>query len=331
MTSSNRWDVARANAWYARQPWPVGCNFTPSTAINQLEMWQADTFDPQTIDRELGWAAGIGFNTVRVYLHDLLWEADAEGFKARMERYLAIAARHGIRTLFVLFDDCWNPNPRLGKQPDPIPGVHNSGWVQSPGQAVVRDPSAWARLEPYVKGVIGAFARDDRVLLWDLYNEPGNSDLREASVPLLRLAFEWAREAAPSQPISCGVWADFAPIRELQLAASDVITFHDYEDTAHLEAQIAELGQYGRPLICTEYMARTRGSRFETHLPIFKRERVGAINWGLVAGKTQTNYPWRSPQGAPEPQVWFHEVFHGDGTPYDPAEVAAIRAYAGEG
>jgi len=279
----------------------------------------------------LGWAAGIGFNAMRVYLHDLLWGADAAGLTARMERYLAIAAGHGIRTLFVLFDDCWNPNPRLGKQPAPIPGVHNSGWVQSPGQAVVREPSGWARLEQYVKGVIGAFRQDDRVLLWDLYNEPGNRGLLEASVPLLRLAYEWAREAAPSQPISSGAWADFAPVRELQLAESDVITFHNYNDAASLEAEIAALRQYGRPLICTEYMARTRGSRFATHLPIFKRERVGAINWGLVAGKTQTNYPWGSPEGAPEPEVWFHEVFRGDGAPYDPAEVAAIRAHTRKG
>src|SRR5512133_1841758 len=127
------WPVEQAWEWYRQQPWLVGCNFIPSTAINQLEMWQADSFDMKTIDRELGWAAAIGFNSMRVFLHDLVWQADAEGFKQRIKQYLAVAERHGILTMFVFFDDCWNTDPHLGRQPEPIPGVHNSGWVQSPG------------------------------------------------------------------------------------------------------------------------------------------------------------------------------------------------------
>jgi hypothetical protein len=325
MSLHSRWSTEEAGRWYAAQPWPVGCNFTPSTAINQLEMWQADTFDPGTIDRELGWAASIGFNTVRVYLHDLLWDAEPSGFRDRIDRYLEIAGRHGIRTIFVLFDDCWNPNPRLGKQPDPLPGVHNSGWVQGPGHDVVLDTAGWPRLERYVKEIIGAFGGDERILMWDLYNEPGNQGLGNASLPLLGRAFEWAQAATPSQPLTCGVWFDNPAITELQITASDVITFHNYQDAADLERQIAVLKTYGRPLVCTEYMARQRNSRFETHLPIFRRERVGCINWGLVSGKTQTIYPWRSPGGEPEPTTWFHDIFRPDGTPYDPKEIAAIR------
>ena len=97
-------------------PWSFGCNFIPSTAINQLEMWQADTFDPETIDRELGWAAGIGMNLVRVYLHDLLWLDDKNGFLERMERFLEIASSHGIKAMFVFFDDCWRDEFKSGKQ-----------------------------------------------------------------------------------------------------------------------------------------------------------------------------------------------------------------------
>lgn len=328
MDSRYRWSAERANRWYKSIPWPIGCNFIPSTAINQLEMWQADTFDPETIDRELGWAAAIGFNTVRVYLHDLLWRADADGLRDRMDSYLAIAARHGISTIFVLFDDCWNKEPRLGPQPAPQPGIHNSGWVQSPGEALVLDPTAWPRLEKYVTEVVSAFAGDTRVLMWDLYNEPGNRDLGSASLPLLRLAFAWAREGEPSQPLTSGVWSGFLPVAEFQLQASDVITFHNYNDAASLEQQIKELRAYGRPLICTEYMARTRGSRFETHLPIFKRENVGAINWGLVAGKTNTKYQWGAPLPGHEPEVWFHEVFREDGSPYREQEIAVIKAAA---
>src|SRR5262245_31644487 len=205
-TPADRWPAAKADAWYQKQPWLVGCNFIPSTAINQLEMWQADTFDPKTIDRELGWAADMGFNTMRVFLHDLAWEDDAAGFKKRINQYLEIPDKHQTRTLFALFDDCWNTNPKVGKQPEPVPGVHNSGWVQSPSSAVVVNPKEWDRLERYVKDIVGTFGKDKRVLFWDLYNEPGNTKLDDKSLPLLKEVFRWARAAKPEQPLSVGVW-----------------------------------------------------------------------------------------------------------------------------
>jgi hypothetical protein len=323
--SDIRWTAENAEAWYRSQPWLVGCNFIPSTAINQLEMWQATTFDPDTIGRELGWAAGIGMNAVRVYLHDLVWQADAQGFKRRIDQYLALAAGRGIRTLFVLFDDCWNTEPKLGQQPEPIPGVHNSGWMQSPGSKLVTDPGGWARLERYVKDVLAAFAADERILMWDLYNESGNNGLGDRSLALLQAAFGWARAVRPQQPLTAGVWFDNQRITDFQVEASDVITFHNYNDASSLSEQIRRLKALGRPVICTEYMARTRGSRFVTHLPIFKQEQVGCFNWGLVSGKTQTIYPWGSPPGGPEPELWFHDIFHKDGTPYDSAEVELIK------
>jgi len=321
----DRWSAERAWEWYEGRPWLVGCNFTPSTAINQLEMWQEGTFNPETISRELGWARELGFNTARVYLHDLVWEEDPEGFRERIGRFLEIASSVGVTPMFVLFDDCWNSEFRPGRQPEPRPGVHNSGWVQSPGAERVLDPSTWGRLKGYVQGVMEAFRGDDRILMWDLYNEPGNNGLGERSLGLLREAFRWAREVNPIQPLSVGVWFDNRALNELQLSQSDIVTFHNYHDAANLEEQIRRLRALGRPLICTEYMARTRGSRFETHLPIFRREGVGCINWGLVSGKTQTIYPWGSEEGSPEPETWFHDILHRDGTPYRPKEVEFIR------
>ena len=325
---TERWTAEEAQAWYKKQPWLVGCNFIPSTAINQLEMWQAETFDPETIDKELSWAASLGFNTVRVYLHDLLWTADKEAFLQRLHHYLDIASHHGIRTTFVFFDACWNNYAYLGQQPKPIPGVHNSGWLQSPNGKLLVDPSGWDRLEAYVKGVLNAFGTDERVLMWDLYNEPGNEGYLSNSSPLLKAVFRWAREGHPSQPLTVGVWdkrKEFEALNAFQLEHSDIITFHNYEDAASLKKQIKNLKTLGRPLICTEYMARTQNSQFETHLPIFKEEGVGCYNWGLVSGKTQTIYPWNSPQGGPEPEVWFHDLLHPDGTPFDQNEVVAIR------
>ncbi|MGC2477282.1 MAG: 1,4-beta-xylanase, partial [Candidatus Sulfotelmatobacter sp.] len=169
-----RWTEQRANDWYAQQPWLVGANYIPKSAINELEMWQQDTFDPTEIDVELGWAESIGMNTMRVFLHDLLWQQDSVGFQKRIDQFLTIASRHHIRPLFVLFDSCWDPKPRLGHQHAPRPGVHNSGWVQSPGAKALADPAQVPRLKAYVQGVVGAFAKDERILGWDIWNEPGS-------------------------------------------------------------------------------------------------------------------------------------------------------------
>jgi hypothetical protein len=319
------WPASKANTWYREQAWLVGANFLPSTAINQLEMWQADTFDAATIDRELGWAEGIGMSVMRVYLHDLAWKADPSGFKKRMGEFLTIAARHRIKILFTIFDDCWNPDARVGKQPEPRPGVHNSGWVRSPSKAVHDDPSQWGYLEAYVKDVLGTFRDDRRILMWDLYNEPGNSDYNLGSLPLLKQVFAWAWSIRPSQPLTSATWYDNKTLSDFQLANSDVITFHNYSDVASLERELQEKTKLGRPVICSEYMARTNNSRFETHLPVLKRYGVGAVNWGLVSGKSNTIFPWGSKPGSPEPAVWFHDIFRRDGAPYDPKEVALIR------
>ncbi|MFN7950720.1 MAG: 1,4-beta-xylanase [bacterium] len=333
--ADGRWTAASAQAWYDAQPWLVGANFIPSTAINPLEMWQAETFDPQTIDRELGWAAAVGMNVMRVFLHDLLWDQDAEGFVKRIDRYLAIADRHGIRTMLVLFDNVWDAEAHLGPQPEPVPGVHNSGWVQSPAKqetlAFANDPVLRARLERYVRGVIGAFRDDRRVLAWDLLNEPGNSNIHTGCLPLLEASFQWARDMAPSQPLTAGSWflQTWAQVSKTSLDLSDVATFHNYDTEPDTAAVIARLRRFSdRPLICTEYMARTVGSTFQTHLPLFRDQRVGAIHWGLVAGKTQTIWPWGSlpDPDATEPPIWFHDVFRADGTAYDAAETELIRA-----
>lgn len=348
--ASERWSEQAAKDWYAKLPWLVGSNYIPSTAINELEMWQADTFDPQRMDKELGWAESIGFNTMRVFLHDLLWKQDAEGFKKRVDIFLGIAAKHHIRPLFVLFDSCWDPNPQLGKQRAPRPGVHNSGWVQSPGAKALEDSLQYPRLEAYVKGIVGAFAKDQRVLGWDIWNEPSNTNggSYAAEEPknkpalvgaLLPKAFAWARAVHPTQPLTSGVWhgdwsspdkLDF--MTKIQLEESDVVSFHNYDKPEEFEKRILWLQQYHRPIICTEYMARGNGSTFQGSLPIAKKYHVGAINWGLVAGKTQTYLPWDSwqhPYTDREPPVWFHEVFRPDGQPYSAEEVALIKSLTG--
>ena len=345
-----RWSEAEAKAYMDRQPYPVGGNFLPADAINQLEMWQAETWDPAEIDKEMGWAEAAGMTTMRVFLHDLLWQQDQAGFTKRVDEFLGIAAKHHIKPVLVIFDSCWDPAPKLGPQHPPIPGVHNSGWVQSPG-VLLAEPGEQARMEAYVKGIVGAFSSDRRILAWDVWNEPDNGGggdyknnlknktaLMDAALPKV---FAWARSVGPVQPLTSGVWQHdhwderktWTETERIQLTESDIITFHDYSWPEKFEERIVQLEKLHRPLLCTEYMARGAGSTFDNSLPIAAKHNVGAINWGLVQGKSQTFFPWDSwtnPYTLREPTVWFHDVFYTDGRPYREHEVELIRQISHE-
>ena len=347
---AGKWSTDRATRWYSSQPWLVGSNFVPSTAMNELEMWQKDTFDIATIDRELGWAESLGMNTMRVFLHNLVWQEDSKAFLERLEQFLSVAEKHKIRITFVLLDSVWDPYPKLGKQRAPRPHVHNSGWVQAPGADILKDSTRWDReLKPYVKGVLDHFGHDPRVLMWDLMNEPDNdnppykaqelSNKAALALQLLRQEWEWAREVNPSQPLTSGVWkgdwssdSALSETARYQLDNSDVITFHSYDPPEMVTRKLVSLRRYGRPIICTEYMARPLGSTFQTVLPLLKKEKVGAYNWGFVSGKSQTIYPWDSweKQYTAPPAIWFHDIFNSDGTAYDPAEVKVIQQLTGK-
>ena len=351
---AERWSKERAWAWYDKQPWLVGANFNPSTSINQLEFWQADTFDPETIDRELQWSAELGMNLHRVYLHNLLWKQDSIGFLNRLDQYLGLADKHRIKTMFVLLDDVWHPVPKLGKQPEPTPHVHNSGWVQAPGAEILGDLSRHGELEGYIKGVLRHFSEDDRVLVWDVYNEPDNvagqpgrrnleiKDKHKYSLALLKKVMRWSREIDPKQPLTAGIWRgnidhwgtlDSLPaLDRYMIESSDVISFHAYDgDMDQVRKKISLLKNFERPLLCTEYVARGTGNTFEAVMPIFKEHKIAAINWGFVSGKSNTIYPWKSWDSTftAEPKVWHHDVLRQDGSPFSEDEVIFIKTMTG--
>jgi hypothetical protein len=352
---AERWSVERAKEWGAEHSWLVGCNFLPSSAINQLEMWQADTFDPETIERELKWAESLGFNSVRVYLHHLAWDQNPDGFLERVDQFLEMADRHGIGVMLVPFDGVWDPHPRPGKQPDPKPHVHNSGWIQSPGAEILADPERHVEVKDYLQGVIRRFRNDRRVQVWDLFNEPDNPNRNsygldgtrtelpeelkeEMATALLRKLFEWAREVQPDQPLTAGVWRGdwsrhetMTEYNRVMLEESDVISFHCYDPPEEMKRRIDWLRRYDRPLLCTEYMARGNNSHFDPLLGLMKEEGVAAYNWGLVDGKSQTIYPWDTwlRQYDDRPELWFHDIFHRDGRPYRQEEVEYIRRLTG--
>mmetsp|Transcript_9824 Transcript_9824/g.10583 ORF Transcript_9824/g.10583 Transcript_9824/m.10583 type:complete len:354 (+) Transcript_9824:81-1142(+) len=331
---AERWSVEKAQVWQKKRGYKAGSNFVPSTADNELEMFQDITWDPTTIDRELQWAQDAGFTTMRVFLHNILWDQGSDAFLNRLDEYLTIADKHGISTMLVLFDSCWNIVAKPGVQPEPIPGVHNSQWVQAPGNGVVYDSDAFQTLKPYVQGVVSRFKDDSRVLAWDVWNEPDNSGYSGDLIgPLLQNVFDWVREVNPSQPLTTPVWygfSDWNTFQRIQMDNSDVISFHHYDNENALQDVISSLQDYaqGRPLICTEYMARTAGSHFEPHLQIMKDAGIYAINWGLVSGRTQTIYPWSTTTvpATEEPEIWFHDIFRNTGTAFNQSEISYIQS-----
>ena len=349
-----RWTPERAGAYYAEKGWQVGANYNPRNAINQLEMWQAETFSPAMIDEELGWAEAIGMNSMRVYLHNLVWEQDSTGYLQRIGRYLDIADRHGISTTFVLFDAVWDPVASLGRQPNPRPHLHNSGWVQSPtGQQLMNGSHYFPKGKSYVQGILRHFRDDARIFAWDLYNEPDNMNngkfpneprrKTDYTYELLNKTFEWARAINPSQPLTTGPWTgelfsnpaddyELGRFNAFQLANSDLISYHNYGDTAYQRRTIERLAPLGRPLLCTEYLARGYDSDIVNVLPLLHENNVSAYNWGLVSGKTQTAYPWASWDSTftALPEVWHHEIFWPDGRAYDEAETAVFARLGGE-
>lgn len=330
---NNVWSVDKANAWSKKMGWLRGANFQPSTAINQLEMFQAETFDTITIDKELGWAEDLGMNCMRVFMHHVAWETDKEGFKKRLNKYLEISSKHKIGTMLVFFDDCWNKTYKSGKQPDPKPGIHNSGWLCDPGDLIFTDSTLIVTLETYVKDILTSFANDKRIIIWDLYNEPSNNGLKNKSLPLLKKVFEWGRSVNPSQPLTSGIWSgSLTDLNKFQLENSDVISYHNYEYVDEHHKQIDSLRhQFGRPMICSEYMARSKGSLFQTIMPLLKNENVGAINWGFVAGKTNTIFAWDTPiKTGKEPVLWFHDILRKDGTFFSEDEIKTIKRLTGK-
>ncbi len=355
----DRWSEADANAWWAAKPWVCGFNFLPSSAVNFLEMWHRDTFDKATIERELGWASEIGFNAFRINLHYLVWKHDRDGSLQRFDWMMDVAHRLGILTVPCLFDDCGfgGADPEYGPQPDPVPGVHNGRAVASPGRALLMDREEWPGLERYVRDLVRAFRDDRRILFWDLYNEPGNRmifeaagarlyepDVSDQSLKLMLSAFAWCRSEVPSQPLTVAAWTTKSPgsneepyqteIDRRALELSDIVSFHAYRDIDHVRRFIDDLARFRRPMLCTEWMARTVGSRIANQLGLFKHRKVGCFQWGLVQGRTQTHLPWPADLvedhgGHADPSVWFHDLLDSTGRPYDPTEIRKIREVTG--
>ena len=326
MRRPDAWD------WYRRQGTLRGVNYLPRTAVNSIEMWQAETFDPQTIDQELGWAEDVKLSSLRVFLPYVVWKDDAKGLKKRMDKFLELAHKHALSTVFVLFDDkqAEGMEPHAGPQPEPVPGVYNSRWVASPGHALVPESSgSWPDLKEYVRDIVGKFSGDNRVLMWDVYNEPLSADKSAGSMPLLNAAFGWVRDMHPQQPLTSGIDLRLSQQeRDEVMRNSDVVTLADYGNYEQMMGILSLAATRGRPVICTGWLQREQRNTFKDILPLFSQFGVGWYNWGLVRGKTQLYIPWNTSGKDSDPKLWGQDLLNDDGKPFDKEEIRLIKGFS---
>lgn len=342
----DRWTEAEAKSWYYDQPRMFGANYVMTYAVTPTEMWQADptipganTFDINAVRNELNKARDTGFNTLRVTLSYEVWKADRNGFMSRLNQFITESAARGIRPTLIFWDDVnftTNPSvqfrePYLGRQADPVPGMHNSQWTGTGGAAVRNNPGNWALsrtsslpgagAKQYIQDIIGTYATDNRVLMWNGYNEPSGSSA------LVQATAAWAREMNPIQPISFDAWG--GGLDGVAIGESDVISYHNYSGPPGVTDGLKGMLRTGRPVILTEWMARTFGSTIPDVLPDLQEMGVASYNWGLVNGDQQTHWPWGSPPQTQttEPPLWFHDLYRRDGTPYKSAEIALYQHY----
>ena len=355
-------DPAQVWEWYNSHPLLIGFNYIPRTAVNFMEMWSPDTFHPEIIEEELGWAVERGYNSLRTNIPMALFEHDAVDLTRRINEFLDICQRHNISVMLCPMDDCEFGGVQSMDIMDPISGVHNSRAMGSPGRAVILDPTQWHRVETYIRYMVRTWGGDSRVLLWDLWNEPGNSweftptgtkvisrvtEFEENALRLMELAFQWAREEHPLQPLSTSAWhvpdpfldnieedsspmiALSHPIDQRAMQLSDVITIHAYCGQELLRSILTKCSIDNKPMMLTEWMARHAGSTFETLLPVLEEFQVGSYQWGLVAGRSQTYLPWpHVAEKFRDSTVWFHDVLNADGTAHDEEEMKFLEGFS---
>lgn len=330
-TASERWTKAQAQAWGKANPWFCGINYIPANAVNYTAMWDKTSFSPEVIDRELALAAETGLNCARVVLQYAVYAENPKHFIKALDKFLAICDKHHIKAMPTFFDDCVfgaNTDPVTGRQPEPLEGWYAWAWSPSPGHTMVIDERTHPLLETYVKDIMTRFAQDDRIFVWDLYNEPTNGGLGDRSLPLLKSVVKWARQVEVTQPITIGVWCGNEGLNRYCIDNSDIVSFHCYADADHTRNMCRQMKQEERPVICTEWMNRPAASTIETVLPVFAQEQVGCMMWGLVNGKTQTDLPWgHRPEHGQYKGPWQHDIYHGDFTPYDRKEIELLKKY----
>ena len=304
----------------------VGANYTPAYAVNAVQMWHE--FRPEVIDRELAAAKRhFGLTSLRVYLHNIVFDAEKEPFLQRIEEFLKLCDRHGIKPSFTFFDDCWNhTGVTLDSQP-PVPGRHNGRWAACP-QDAERTDEHLPRLKAYVQDVIRPHRDDPRVLWWEVFNEPNMKS--PFSVTLRKLGYQWAKEAKPTQPVLC-CWDDSPE--------TDIVDAHNYSADFRGWDRQADLNP-AKGAVFTEAGARwyagkptSNGEPCEVIHWLRQRKEADKyvpgvyLCWELMVGNSHCRWHWGTMDGAPEPPIPWCGLLWPDGTPVSFAESEAIRSY----
>ena len=362
---SERWTKEKAWEWYNSRPWIRGFNYVPSDCVGWLEMWQEydHASKVETIRRELALAARIGFNAVRQFLAFDVWLYQHDSFMANVEEYISIAAENGLGVMLALISDGGVPKkePVFGEvkttrgvhagednaAPE-IPGIFPSERKWEPSMPIVDpkpkfspvdEPALAEQFYRYVDELAEKYAKDERVIFWNVWNEPGNSNRGTLSVPHIRRAFEILRAHDPIQPLAADLWRfpkNNKLTAEETVAAelSDVISYHDYGSLDHSVRVIEFLRGFGRPMLNTEWLHRVQFNSVYTHLPLYYNNGIGIFNWGLVEGKFHGKEPWENcwrRYAAGEKldiTKWQHDLLRANLRPYDPEEIKKFRLYA---
>ena len=344
------WSKEKAWDWYQKRPWIRGCNYMSADCANRIDQWQADGFEQrlETTDRELALAAQTGFNSIRIIPEFIVWDQEHDSFLKRFDRYLDVCAKHGITCMVVLANDCMRPKGleinRLGRQ-HVAWGYHGGRKLSQHdsigiGYHVLDEPETAPRYFEMVREMVVRYKNDERIIIWNVYNEVGNSGRKEITLPNLKRIFEICREIDPVQPLTCETWSLGGEIENLPeaeryaLEHSDIISYHSYSDYITNIKIIRALKQLGRPILCTEWLARCLDNNVREMFPLFYIERIGCYNWGFVAGKSQTYEPWNSlwkqyednPNEKIDFTKWFHDLYRPNHKPYDPKEIEIIKS-----
>ncbi len=348
---SYQWTKERIWEWYDARPWIRGCNYMPSDAISNIDMWQGLHFEErfETAKAELRLAADTGFNAIRIFLSYIVWKEEHDSFMERFERFLTLMDSFGIQAVVCLGDDCQvprdNPYSREHCGEQKFEWGYHGGRKNSQHSTRNDEPGYWLiddepeLVYSWVQEIIGRYKDDNRILIWDLYNEPGNCKREQLTIPHLKRFFEIAREIDPIQPLTAGVWTisekeeELYEVEQFALEHSDIVSYHKYSPYMINVQVIRKLKKYGRPIINTEWLGRVLGNSLEENFPLFYVEKIGCFNWGFVAGKYQGHEPWNTTweqyYDGIETNVdftkWFHDLYRSNFRPYNPKEIEIIR------
>ena len=348
-----RWSEERIWKWYKARPWMRGCNYMSADCANRVDQWQELGFEERfkTTEEELRLMQQTGFNTVRLILEYVVWKEEHDGFLERFDRYLSLCARYGISCMIVLANDCMPPKTERWKLPSVGEQMYDWGYhggkkhSQHSNMHTGPAPHFYldeeATREDYfkmVREIVTRYKDDERVCVWDVYNEPGNSRRESVTAPNLIRMFEIVRECEPSQPLTAGLyrWSyPFSEIEEICIANSDLISYHFYGDFCSHIAYLKHVKALGRPVINTEWLGRCLHNDVFDNFPMFYLEDIGCYTWGFVAGKYQTYEPWEGTWQQYESGAardvdftkWFHDLYRPNHRPYDPKEIELIKKF----